>query len=327
MDISSIEQGLLAGQSESKLESEFESLQDRALKYLREKFPGVDDGAFFTGYSGNHVERLSSDLITTILTCQECERLCAKCEGPRNCEVKNFLKSYLRPSINLCTNPRGRQYLEVRKSNGLRCKFGAYDLELARLVRKSGLSGRQLNQTFESYMPQTEDQVQAKRYMMALSKLRENVILAGKRGTGKSHLSVAFALSVMRDGNSQAKFELVAEMLDKIRRAIFERQDYFALIESYKRVDYLVLDDLGKEKQTDAASDYLFQIIDSRYRNMKPTIITTNARTPDELASWGRPDIYAPMISRLLENGMWLAFTEGSDYRLKAFNEVAQNAQ
>ena len=108
-------------------------------------------------------------------------------------------------------------------------------------------------------------------------------------------------------------------MLDKIRRAIFEHENYFALIDNYKNVPVLVLDDLGKEKQSDAARDYLFQIIDYRYRHELQTIITTNAFTPDELASWppDGADFIIPIISRLLENGKWVAISKAPDKRCK----------
>ena len=317
VDVSSIKEGLLDGLQAVDAEEEFTNLQERALKYLRAKFPGVDEKVFYMHYSGHANETLPTDLVATVLECETCEKLCSTCQGPKNCQVHEFLKSYLRPLITLRTNNRGVSFLEVRKSIGLRCKFGAYDIELSNRIRKSGIAGRQLTQTFGNYEPRTEQEQLAKSYMMALSRLKENVILAGRRGTGKSHLAVAFAIQTIKEQNARIRFELVAEMLDKIRRAIFERQDYFSLIEDYKRADYLILDDLGKEKQTDAASDYLFQIIDSRYRSERPTIITTNARTPDELISWGRPDVYAPMISRLLENGSWIPFLDGSDYRLR----------
>ena len=157
-------------------------------------------------------------------------------------------------------------------------------------------------------------------YMKTVLCNGRNAFLAGRRGAGKTHLAIAAIISAMKYDKAQAKFEVVAEMLDKIRRSIFERQDYFSLIDSYKATDYLVLDDFGKEKQTDAACDYLFQIVDYRYRHELTTIITTNAITPNELAGWGRPDVYGPMISRLLQNGVWIMFKDSNDYRLKGRN-------
>ena len=43
----------------------------------------------------------------------------------------------------------------------------------------------------------------------------------------------------------------------------------------YKGVQCLVLDDLGKQRNTEAAWDYLYQIINYRYENKLQTIVTT----------------------------------------------------
>ena len=308
----STNQDLFQGKSPEEMQKVFDQLQSTALDYLRAKFPGVNDKVFFTHYSGRINETLSPDLISTVLTCKECDKTCANCTSDNDCALSKFLNSFARPDIQIATNAKGLQFLEIRNTQGLRCKFGLYDKELESRINESGLTRTQQN-------PQTQNQAMAKKFMHDLVGKDENVFLAGKRGTGKTHLSIALILEVMKVEKLQTKCEVVAEMLDKIRRAIYERQDYFSLIDSYKATDYLVLDDLGKEKQTDAACDYLFQIIDYRYRHELPTIITTNARTPDELAGWGRPDVYMPMISRLLQRGTWIPFSDGDDYRVKEF--------
>ena len=48
------------------------------------------------------------------------------------------------------------------------------------------------------------------------------------------------------------------------------------VLETYKRVPLLVVDDLGKEKATDWTISTLYSIIDGRYDRAMPLIITTN---------------------------------------------------
>ena len=48
-------------------------------------------------------------------------------------------------------------------------------------------------------------------------------------------------------------------------------------INKFKRVSCLVLDNLGKERTTDAGVDYLHQIVDYRYRNELQTVVMTNS--------------------------------------------------
>ena len=79
----------------------------------------------------------------------------------------------------------------------------------------------------------------------------------------------------------------------------------------------LVIDDLGKDRGTDAWCDYLYQIIDYRYTHDLQTIITTNALTLEELAGWWRAEYIQPIISRLLERGSWVTIAHSGAYRLR----------
>ena len=79
----------------------------------------------------------------------------------------------------------------------------------------------------------------------------------------------------------------------------------------------LVLDDLGKERTTDFGLDALYDIVDYRYRNELQTIITTNAKTIEELAGWGNEEYTTPMVSRVMERGAWVTISNALDYRVK----------
>lgn len=118
----------------------------------------------------------------------------------------------------------------------------------------------------------------------------------------------------MKDGHA-AIFRLVNELLDEIRHSVADGE-YFDFIRKFKEVPCLVLDDLGKEKTTDAGLDYLYQIIDYRYRHELQTIITTNALSIEELASWGAPEYLTPIVSRLIERGEWVTLEHVKDYRV-----------
>lgn len=72
--------------------------------------------------------------------------------------------------------------------------------------------------------------------------------------------------------------------------------------------DYLILDDLGAEKLTDASRQNLYYLIDERYKNMKAIIITSNY-TIEQIN-----DIEPRIASRLAEMGVILKLN-GDDYR------------
>ena len=66
-------------------------------------------------------------------------------------------------------------------------------------------------------------------------------------------------------------------MLDFIRDSYSDSEvsdkDYLNL---YSSVDLLVIDDLGKEKPTECVLEKLFLIVNNRYNNYLPIVITTN---------------------------------------------------
>jgi DNA replication protein DnaC len=70
-----------------------------------------------------------------------------------------------------------------------------------------------------------------------------------------------------------------------------------------------VLDDLGREKVTDWASERLYVLVNERYNALRPTVVTSNY-PPDVLADRG----YDALISRLVE-GSSAVVISATDYR------------
>ena len=151
---------------------------------------------------------------------------------------------------------------------------------------------------------------------MKASECGTNLILAGSPGTGKTHLAAAIAIKAMEEGK-QALFRLVSAMLDEIQAAIRDNGDYDGLMSDFKTVPCLILDDLGHENMTAARASYLHQIIDYRYVHKLQTIVTTNAKSVSELCEWDKEEYVKPIVSRLLERGSWVTFSNAEDYRKK----------
>lgn len=310
-----VQSGKLAfplGSAEWKAEHEARKARDdeEALTYLRAKFPGVDEAAFFTDYRGNvskHVQEAGA-----VIKAAKIERTCSHCEG--KCTLPDRKG---KPVAGIEESPAGFKYLEIRWTCGMTCRYDPMSGEFGRMYRASGLTASQLRQTFETYeVLACKELKDAKQSAIKAAKNNTGLVLSGKRGTGKTHLAVAIAIYAMKHGK-QAIFRLVNDLLNEIRRAVAEKADYYGVIQTFKEVPCLVLDDLGKERTTDFGLDALYDIVDYRYRNELQTIITTNAKTIEELAGWGNEEYTTPMVSRVMERGAWVTISNALDYRVK----------
>lgn len=114
-----------------------------------------------------------------------------------------------------------------------------------------------------------------------LTKLK-GVYLYGAAGSGKTHIAYAIAEEMEKRGLN-VRFHKVNKLVHLFR----DNRDYAGreLLDSFiglsknfgSKRDYLFLDDLGSNKESEYAIDCLTMILDYRYENNLPTIITSNA--------------------------------------------------
>jgi len=99
----------------------------------------------------------------------------------------------------------------------------------------------------------------------------------GNPGTGKTYLSFCIANKLIEKLVPVIAISSIG-ILNKIKETYrnFGREGEFEVINSLKNASLLIIDDLGAESGTDWAKEKLYEIIDSRYRDEKPMIITTN---------------------------------------------------
>ncbi len=110
------------------------------------------------------------------------------------------------------------------------------------------------------------------------------LLLEGGYGCGKTHLAAAIANFAVSQGRPTL-FITVPDLLDSLRFAFSDPETTFeARFEQIRNADLLVLDDFGTQNATGWAQEKLFQIINYRYINKLPTVITTNLML-DEIES------------------------------------------
>lgn len=105
-----------------------------------------------------------------------------------------------------------------------------------------------------------------------------NLLLCGSTGLGKTHLSSAIAKRVIERG-FDVKYESVQNVLADFEHDRF-RSGYGSELESRSQVyldtELLILDDLGTEMTNTFTVSVLYQIINTRINQGRPTVISTN---------------------------------------------------
>lgn len=169
-----------------------------------------------------------------------------------------------------------KERLEAEKQNK------EFNDKINRLIGSSGIKKRFETRTFDNFKTDNEniDAFKiAKHYAENFTDIKQTgrgLYIEGTYGAGKTHLAVSIALFVINK-NIPVICKTAIDILADIRKA-YDLTDLSEaqILDVYKKVDLLVIDDLGKEKCSDWSVSTLYQIINDRYEQLKPTIITTN---------------------------------------------------
>ena len=208
-----------------------------------------------------------------------------------------------------------------RKSAGRRRKRERAEQErerIKRIIGASGVGARFRNRTFDTFRV---EEINAHAFHIAKGyadnfkalqsdpqgQEKNGLLINGPKGTGKTHLAAAIANQLM-DSGVPVVFATMIDLLAKIK-ASFERHGAQAseddIMRLYKTADLLIIDDIGKEQPTEWALAKIYQIINARYEDYKPMIITSNY-TADELVrrmtpASGDPTTADATVDRILE--------------------------
>jgi DNA replication protein DnaC len=142
---------------------------------------------------------------------------------------------------------------------------------------------------------------------------RENVLLIGNSGTGKTHLATALAFTACQQGRRARFFTvtgLVTQLLERREQKELER-----FHRQLERLDLLVLDELGYVPCSKAGAELLFEVVSRAYERTS-LIVTTNLPFESWTEIMGSERLTGALLDRLTHR-IHILEANGESYRLK----------
>ncbi|MBM7869853.1 DNA replication protein DnaC [Clostridium pascui] len=105
-------------------------------------------------------------------------------------------------------------------------------------------------------------------------KKNNSIAFLGQVGSGKTHLCTAIALNLM-DKGVKGIYMPYRDVITKIKQNMLDGECYSLILGKYKTSELIVIDDLFKGKITESDINIMFEIINYRYLNTLPMIISS----------------------------------------------------
>lgn len=142
---------------------------------------------------------------------------------------------------------------------------------------------------------------------------KENVLLIGNPGTGKTHLVCALAFSACAQGR-KVRFHTATDLVTQLVECREERK-LQRLHKQLQRVDLLVIDEMGYVPFSKTAAELLFEIISRAYEHHS-VMLTTNLAFEQWTEIFGSERLTGALLDRLTHQ-CHIVEANGQSYRLR----------
>jgi DNA replication protein DnaC len=187
---------------------------------------------------------------------------------------------------------------------------------LKTLIRKAGISNQQTLENFDFRFNPAINAAQIKELATCrfVSK-GENIFFIGPTGTGKTHLTKAICHHACRI-NLKVLYYRFYELFNILKEADLKNK-LPQIMKQINKADILAIDDFAFKKIDQLSAEFLYAIIDSRYRQGS-IIITSNRDMADWLGVFPDPVMANAIMDRLAHSAHQIVI-KGESYR-KKFN-------
>ncbi|MGB8479910.1 MAG: IS21-like element helper ATPase IstB [Acidobacteriaceae bacterium] len=142
---------------------------------------------------------------------------------------------------------------------------------------------------------------------------RENILLLGNSGTGKTHIALALGLAACQQGQ-RVRFTTTAALVSEL----IEARDDKKLLRFQKQIasyELLIVDELGFVPLSKTGAELLFEMLSQRYERGS-TLITSNLPFQEWTEVLGSERLTGALLDRLTHH-VHILEMNGDSYRLK----------
>ena len=230
------------------------------------------------------------------------------CKTHGEMKVKIFAvgNTWGQPSCKMCRDEQKEQtgINEQKRIDDSKKKMRQDRIESS--LGRSGIPLRFKKHSFSTYHTKTEDMKLKKQicqdYAQDFDKKLElgtSLIFCGNTGTGKTHLACSIANHIIQNGRT-AVFMNVIRVIRQVKETWSKESNKKEqeAINWFLNPDLLILDEIGVQFGSESEKIILFEILNERYLNVKPTILISNLSIEKSQEFIGQR-----VMDRMKENG------------------------
>lgn len=245
-------------------------------------------------------------------------------QQPASCDTHGAFTAYMYPNCeawSTCPKCSAEEHEAQRQAEFAERRREAELQEQRRLVSAAQIPLRFADRTIENFVAHTDGAKRAltvaRSYVQDFEESRKegaSLIFCGGVGTGKTHLAIGIANAVL-EMKLRVRFVSVMNAVRTVKETYNRGSDETEreALNEFIYPDLLVLDEVGVQFGSDTEKMILFEIINGRYEQMKPTLVISNL-AKEALGEF----IGERSIDRLRENGGRLVVFDWASYRRQA---------
>lgn len=190
-----------------------------------------------------------------------CLRECSLCLGSAYRDDAAGLRS------RACSLPLPQRMVNLWNDSSLPVRY--FDCELSRFCNFTG-NGQQVLSLLGSYLKRFDQQQR-----QGARSSHRGIVISGPVGVGKTYLLVSLAKALIRQGR-RVKFVDFFQLITEIKAGYSQKASEEDILKPLIEVDVLLIDELGKGRNSEFELTILDQLVMGRYNQDKPIIATTN---------------------------------------------------